>query len=255
MGLFRPAWQSENEEKALRAVEKAGSLKKLARIAQTATNSTVRRKAIDAISLGAILRMYDPARCLETLAGIVRSGIPGTVRDYALGKLLYDCKGYRFIDEFISDDRIASVVVGYSLNHGMLSDTEHKYKEVMKLFDKLPGPFRVSIYGTACEQLSAEYRERFDKTSSVDPQAAREKANWIAVRKAMILKINSIVREPSWPPEIEEQLDRPNKKAACDNRYEFVDSEIRQTDSGSFLNRVTKRCTRCGDIQVYEKYD
>ena len=46
MGFFKPAWQSENEEKALKAVEKETNQKKLEEIAQNAMICTVRKNAI-----------------------------------------------------------------------------------------------------------------------------------------------------------------------------------------------------------------
>ena len=49
MGLFKPAWQSDNEEKALRAVEKVIDQQKLAEIAKTAPLDDVRIAAVEKI--------------------------------------------------------------------------------------------------------------------------------------------------------------------------------------------------------------
>jgi hypothetical protein len=55
MALFKPAWQSDNEEKALKAVKREADQNKLAEIAENATNSIVSRTAFDMLNNQTIL--------------------------------------------------------------------------------------------------------------------------------------------------------------------------------------------------------
>jgi hypothetical protein len=62
MGLFKPAWQSKNKKRALKAVEKLTDQTKLAKVATSATNTYVRHAAVKKLTdqnvLAAIAKRY-----------------------------------------------------------------------------------------------------------------------------------------------------------------------------------------------------
>ncbi|MDR2026288.1 MAG: hypothetical protein LBQ01_01860, partial [Prevotellaceae bacterium] len=105
MKLFSPAWNSENEKTALRAVEKITGQKKLAQVAKEAKNSNVRAAAVrklgdaDWLLLGDIAKndSYAGVRAAAVgklggayrylLADIAKNDSDKDVREVAVGKL------------------------------------------------------------------------------------------------------------------------------------------------------------------------
>jgi hypothetical protein len=94
MGLFKPAWQGENEEKALKAVSKILDSAKLEEIANNAPLDVVRYFAIKRISsmsntrLGAAERLFNNAINTQSILRVVAlTDNDRMFRQYAVGKL------------------------------------------------------------------------------------------------------------------------------------------------------------------------